>query len=89
MALPFLFIVLELIYNFAATWVARNIWIQRDMLVATGLLAIAAIISRIFVQQKVSPDLADGKAPEGGLRDSCCRHRMCQHLLAAAHHRLP
>jgi len=67
MALAFLFILLEPIYNFvAATWVSRNIWIQLGMSAATGLLTIAAIIARIFVQQKVSGDLANGKPPEEG-----------------------
>lgn len=65
MALALLFIVLEPIYNFvAATWVSRNIYVQLGMSAATGLLAVAAIISRIFVQQKVSGDLANGKPPE-------------------------
>lgn len=63
MALAFLFIVLEPIYNFvAATWVSRNIYIQLGMSAVTGLLAVAAIIARIFVQQKVSGDL-NGKPP--------------------------
>lgn len=66
MALAFVFIVLEPIYNFAAaTWVSRNIWIQLGMSAATGLLAIAAIVARIYVQQKVSGDL-NGKPPEEG-----------------------
>ncbi|MBX5190113.1 hypothetical protein HJB86_14480 [Rhizobium sp. NZLR3b] len=67
MALAFVFIVIEPIYNFvAATWVSKNIWIQLGMQAATGLLAVAAIIARIFVQQKVSGDLANGKPPEEG-----------------------
>jgi hypothetical protein len=33
------------------------------MSAATGLLAIAEIIAGIFVQQKVSGDLANGKPP--------------------------
>lgn len=67
MALAFVFILLEPIYNFvAATWVSRNIWIQLAMSAVTGLLTIAAIIARIFVQQKVSGDLANGKPPEEG-----------------------
>ena len=57
----------EPIYNFvAATWVSRNIYIQLAMSAITGLLAVAAIIARIFVQQKVSGDLANGKPPEEG-----------------------
>jgi hypothetical protein len=35
------------------------------MSVATGLLAVAAIIARIFVQQKISGDL-NGKPPAEG-----------------------
>ncbi len=59
------FLIILPIYNFiAATWASRNLWIQLDMSVATGLLAIAAIISHIFVQQKVAEDLANGKPPE-------------------------
>ncbi|PDV89946.1 hypothetical protein CO652_00555 [Rhizobium sp. H4] len=66
MALAFLFIVIEPIYNFvSATWVARNIYIQLGMSALTGLLAVAAIIARIFVQQKVSGDL-NGKPPAEG-----------------------
>ncbi|MGO8170842.1 hypothetical protein ACC764_10040 [Rhizobium ruizarguesonis] len=66
MALALLFIIIELIYTFvAATWVSRNIYIQLAMSVATGLLAVAAIIARIFVQQKISGDL-NGKPPAEG-----------------------
>ncbi|MGO6683404.1 hypothetical protein AB9F42_21445 [Rhizobium leguminosarum] len=66
MVLALLFIVLEPIYTFvAATWVSRNIYIQLAMSVATGLLAVAAIIARIFVQQKISGDL-NGKPPAEG-----------------------
>lgn len=64
MALAFIFIMLEPIYTFvAATWVARNIYIQLGMSVVTGLLTIAAIIARIYVQQKVS---GNGKPPNEG-----------------------
>lgn len=67
MALALVFIILEPVYNFfAATWVAKNIYIQLAMSAITGLLAVAAIIARIFVQQKVSGDLANGKPPEEG-----------------------
>ncbi|WEA24015.1 hypothetical protein [Rhizobium binxianense] len=66
MVLALLFIIIEPIYTFvAATWVSRNIYIQLGMSVATGLLAVAAIIARIFVQQKVSGDL-NGKPPQEG-----------------------
>ncbi|MGO4135120.1 hypothetical protein ACEQ6A_11230 [Rhizobium brockwellii] len=66
MALAFLFIVLEPIYTFvAATWVAKNIYIQLGMSIVTGLITVAAIIARIFVQQKVSGDL-NGKPPAEG-----------------------
>ncbi|MBY3216373.1 hypothetical protein HFO21_18755 [Rhizobium laguerreae] len=66
MALALLFIIVEPIYTFiAATWVSRNIYIQLAMAVATGLLAVAAIIARIFVQQKISGDL-NGKPPAEG-----------------------
>ncbi|MBY5832204.1 hypothetical protein ELI49_04860 [Rhizobium ruizarguesonis] len=66
MALALLFIIIEPIYTFvAATWVSRNIYIQLAMSVATGLLAVAAIIARIFVQQKISGDL-NGKPPAEG-----------------------
>ncbi|MBY5846115.1 hypothetical protein GR239_31615 [Rhizobium leguminosarum] len=66
MALALLFIVLEPVYTFvAATWVSRNIYIQLAMSVATGLLAVAAIIARIFVQQQISGDL-NGKPPAEG-----------------------
>jgi hypothetical protein len=59
-------IILEPIYNFvAATWVAKNIYIQLGMSAFTGLLAAAAIIARIYVQQKVSGDL-NGKPPSEG-----------------------
>ncbi|MGR9128055.1 DUF7940 domain-containing protein [Rhizobium leguminosarum] len=63
MALALLFIIIEPVYTFvAATWLSRNIYIQLAMSVATGLLAVAAIIARIFVQQKISGDL-NGKPP--------------------------
>ncbi|MBY5682627.1 hypothetical protein HFO32_10710 [Rhizobium leguminosarum] len=66
MALALLFIIIEPIYTFvAATWVAKNIYIQLGMSIVTGLLAVAAIIARIFVQQKVSGDL-NGKPPQEG-----------------------
>ncbi|MBX5089340.1 DUF7940 domain-containing protein [Rhizobium lentis] len=66
MVLALLFIIAEPIYNFvAATWVSRNIYIQLAMSAITGLMAVAAIIARIFVQQKVSGDL-HGKPPEEG-----------------------
>ncbi|TAX75628.1 hypothetical protein ELI00_04855 [Rhizobium ruizarguesonis] len=66
MALALLFIIIEPVYSFAAaTWVSRNLYIQLAMSVATGLLAVAAIIARIFVQQKISGDL-DGKPPAEG-----------------------
>ncbi|MGO7380749.1 hypothetical protein ELI44_04800 [Rhizobium ruizarguesonis] len=66
MVLALLFIVLEPIYTFvAATWVAKNIYIQLGMSIVTGLITVAAIIARIFVQQKVSGDL-NGKPPAEG-----------------------
>ncbi|MEH7838000.1 hypothetical protein V7796_20300 [Rhizobium laguerreae] len=66
MALALLCIVLEPVYTFvAATWVSRNIYIQLAMSAITGLLAVAAIIARIFVQQKISGDLS-GKPPAEG-----------------------
>ncbi|QIG68195.1 hypothetical protein EVB56_004 [Rhizobium phage RHph_Y1_10] len=66
MVLALFFIILEPIYTFvAATWVSRNIYIQLAMSAITGLLAVAAIIARIFVQQKVSGDL-NGKPPSEG-----------------------
>ncbi|UED32722.1 hypothetical protein [Rhizobium ruizarguesonis] len=66
MALALLFIIIEPVYTFvAATWVSRNLYIQLAMSVATGLLAVAAIIARIFVQQKISGDL-NGKPPAEG-----------------------
>ncbi|MGO7300529.1 hypothetical protein [Rhizobium ruizarguesonis] len=66
MALALLLIIIEPVYSFAAaTWVSRNLYIQLAMSVATGLLAVAAIIARIFVQQKISGDL-DGKPPAEG-----------------------
>lgn len=66
MALALLFIIVEPVYTFvAATWVSRNIYIQLAMSVITGLLAAAAIIARIFVQQKISGDL-NGKPPAEG-----------------------
>ncbi|MBY5839666.1 hypothetical protein J3P71_07300 [Rhizobium leguminosarum] len=66
MALALLLIIIEPVYSFAAaTWVSRNIYIQLAMSVATGLLAVAAIIARIFVQQKISGEL-NGKPPAEG-----------------------
>ncbi|OBY08337.1 hypothetical protein BAE36_04300 [Rhizobium leguminosarum bv. trifolii] len=66
MALSLLLIILEPIYNFvAATWVAKNIYIQLGMSAVTGLLAAAAIVARIFFQQKISGDL-NGKPPAEG-----------------------
>ncbi|MBB4443352.1 MULTISPECIES: hypothetical protein [Rhizobium] len=66
MALALLLIILEPVYSFvAATWVSRNIYIQLAMSAITGLLAAAAIIARIFVQQKISGDL-NGKPPAEG-----------------------
>ena len=65
MGLALLFILIEPVYNFvAATWVSRNIYVQFGMSAVTGLITIAAIVARIFVQQKVSGDLANGKPPE-------------------------
>lgn len=67
MVLALFFIIIEPIYTFvAATWVAKNIYVQLGMSAITGLLAVAAIIARIFVQQKVSGDLANGKPPAEG-----------------------
>ncbi|MHC2572227.1 hypothetical protein [Rhizobium leguminosarum] len=43
----------------------RNIYIQLAMSAVTGLLAVAAIIARIFVQQKILGDL-NGKPPAEG-----------------------
>ncbi|MBY5783749.1 hypothetical protein HFN62_08325 [Rhizobium leguminosarum] len=66
MALALLLIIIEPVYTFvAATWVSRNIYIQLAMSAITGLLAVAAIIARIFVQQKISGDL-NGKPPAEG-----------------------
>lgn len=66
MALALLFILAEPIYTFvAATWVSRNIYIQLGMSAVTGLLTVAAIVARIFVQTKVSGDL-NGKPPQEG-----------------------
>ncbi|WP_017960013.1 hypothetical protein [Rhizobium leguminosarum] len=66
MVLALVFIVLEPIYTFvAATWVAKNIYIQLGMSIVTGLITVAAIVARIFVQQKVSGDL-NGKPPAEG-----------------------
>ncbi|MGO6969020.1 DUF7940 domain-containing protein [Rhizobium leguminosarum] len=66
MALALLFIIIEPVYTFvAATWVSRNIYIHLAMSAITGLLAVAAIIARIFVQQKISGDL-NGKPPAEG-----------------------
>ncbi|MGR9203264.1 DUF7940 domain-containing protein [Rhizobium leguminosarum] len=66
MALALLFIIIEPVYTFiTATWLSRNIYIQLAMSVITGLLAVAAIIARIFVQQKISGDL-NGKPPAEG-----------------------
>ncbi|MBC2802835.1 DUF7940 domain-containing protein [Rhizobium ruizarguesonis] len=66
MALALLLIIIEPVYSFAAaTWVSRNLYIQLALSVATGLLAVAAIIARIFVQQKISGDL-NGKPPAEG-----------------------
>lgn len=66
MALALLFIVLEPVINFfAATWVSRNPYIQLAMSAITGLFAVAAIVARIFVQQKISGEL-NGKPPAEG-----------------------
>ncbi|MGO7753786.1 DUF7940 domain-containing protein [Rhizobium ruizarguesonis] len=66
MALALLFIIVEPVYTFvAATWVSRNLYIQLAMSAITGLLAVAAIIARIFVQQKISGEL-NGKPPAEG-----------------------
>ncbi|QND39093.1 hypothetical protein HB771_17275 [Rhizobium leguminosarum bv. viciae] len=66
MVLALVFIVLEPIYTFvAATRVAKNIYIQLGTSIVTGLITVAAIIARIFVQQKVSGDL-NGKPPAEG-----------------------
>ncbi|SCB60779.1 hypothetical protein GA0061105_11318 [Rhizobium aethiopicum] len=63
MALALLLIVLEPVTNVvAATWVSRNIYIQIAMSMASGLFAAAAIVARIFVQQKISGEL-NGKPP--------------------------
>ncbi|TAX57106.1 hypothetical protein ELI01_18675 [Rhizobium leguminosarum] len=61
-----LLIILEPIYNFvAATWVVKNIYIQLGISAFTGILAAAAIVARIYVQQKVSGDLNGKPPPEG------------------------
>ncbi|ASS57566.1 hypothetical protein E0H39_03260 [Rhizobium leguminosarum bv. viciae] len=66
MALALLIIILEPVYLFvAATWVSHNIYIQLGMSMVTGLLAAAAIVARIFFQQKISGDL-NGKPPTEG-----------------------
>ncbi|TAX71819.1 hypothetical protein ELI03_08750 [Rhizobium leguminosarum] len=66
MVLALLCIIIEPIYTIvAATWVSRNIYIQLAMSAITGLLAVAAIIARIFVQQKISGEL-NGKPPAEG-----------------------
>ncbi len=66
MALALLCIVLEPVINFvAATWVSHNLYIQLAMSVITGLVAVAAIVARIFVQQTISGDL-NGKPPAEG-----------------------
>lgn len=66
MALALLFIIVEPVYSFAAaTWVSHNLYIQLAMSAITGLLAVAAIIARIFVQQKISGEL-NGKPPAEG-----------------------
>ncbi|NEJ04311.1 hypothetical protein GR238_02670 [Rhizobium leguminosarum] len=66
MTLSLLLIILEPIYNFvAATWVSHNIYIQLGMQMVTGLLAAAAIVARIFFQQKISGDI-NGKPPAEG-----------------------
>ncbi|MBY5823435.1 hypothetical protein G9X64_24590 [Rhizobium sophorae] len=66
MVLALLFIIIEPIYtSVAATWVAKNIYIQLGMSALTGLFAVSAIIARIFVQQKASGDL-NGKPPQEG-----------------------
>ncbi|MGG7578871.1 hypothetical protein [Rhizobium sp. Nf11,1] len=63
MALALLFIVLEPVSNvLAATWVSGNLYIQLAMSTASGLFAAAAIVARIFVQQKISGEL-NGKPP--------------------------
>ncbi|MBY5371325.1 hypothetical protein HFO93_28480 [Rhizobium leguminosarum] len=66
MALALLCIVLEPVTNVvAASWVSGNLFIQLAMSTASGLFAAAAIIARIFVQQKISGDL-NGKPPAEG-----------------------
>ncbi|WP_027664961.1 hypothetical protein [Rhizobium leguminosarum] len=66
MALALLFIIVEPVYTFvAATWVSGNLYIQLAMSVITGFLAAAAIIVRIFVQQKISGDLNGKPSAEG------------------------
>ncbi len=66
MSAALLLIILEPVYNFvAATWVSKNIYIQLGMQAFTGLLAAAAILARIFIQQKVSGDLNGKPPPEG------------------------
>ncbi|ARO23051.1 hypothetical protein CO659_20885 [Rhizobium sp. S9] len=63
MALALLFILLEPVSNvLAATWVSGNLYIQLAMSTASGLFAAAAIVARIFVQQKISGEL-NGKPP--------------------------
>ncbi|MBY2932514.1 hypothetical protein [Rhizobium leguminosarum] len=65
-ALALIIIVGEPVYLFfASTWVAKNIYVQLGMSLVTGLLTAAAIVARIFFQQKVSGDL-NGKPPTEG-----------------------
>ncbi|WP_405049233.1 hypothetical protein [Rhizobium sp. NZLR1] len=47
------------------TLLSRNLYIQLAMSAATGLFAVAAIVARIFVQQKISGEL-NGKPPAEG-----------------------
>lgn len=66
MALALFFIILEPVYTlFAANWVAERFYIRLAMSALTGLLTAAAIVARIFVQQRLSGDL-NGKPPAEG-----------------------
>ncbi|EJB02868.1 hypothetical protein Rleg9DRAFT_1682 [Rhizobium leguminosarum bv. trifolii WSM597] len=53
-----LIIIAEPVYLFfAAEWVAKSFYVRLGMSAFTGVIAAAAIVARIVLQQKISGDL--------------------------------
>ncbi|WP_434732894.1 hypothetical protein NL154_15070 [Rhizobium sp. YTUHZ044] len=61
-----LIIIAEPVYLFfAAEWVAKSFYVRLGMSAFTGVIAAAAIVARLVLQQKISGEL-NGKPPSEG-----------------------